>query len=245
MADTRDSTTRLLDDPTTPSELRQLLEIGFEAPSAVQAARLRARVQAAQVPSAAPAPPGLGWARASAVGAVLLIVGLVWLAVGRPVSGPPLAPGSPVAAPRMQPARPAAERAMGTQPAQLTATEPEDAPATDRPVATRPAPGGRPPSDELSLLQQARALLEANPARALQLTRLHAHHFPDGLVAQERELLAVEALLRLGRTRSATQRAQAFLDAYPRSSHRRRIEALIEVQESRPAAATESAGETP
>jgi hypothetical protein len=81
--------------------------------------------------------------------------------------------------------------------------------------------------DEPQLLQRAHALLAASPAEALTLTDEHVRRFPGGVLAQERELIAIEALLKLGRRRAATDRAASFLNAYPRSAHRSRVQALV------------------
>jgi hypothetical protein len=44
---------------------------------------------------------------------------------------------------------------------------------------------------------------------------------------QEREVIAVEALLRAGRREEAQARFQRFLERHPRSAHRRRLEDLL------------------
>jgi hypothetical protein len=47
------------------------------------------------------------------------------------------------------------------------------------------------------------------------------------MLAQEREVIAVEALEKLGRTAEADRRAQAFARAYPGSSHLPRLSTLV------------------
>lgn len=90
---------------------------------------------------------------------------------------------------------------------------------------------GAPPSgiseSEAQLLQRAHDALQSGPARALELTREHAARFPSGVLAQEREVVAIEALVQLGRADEARTRAASFIQAYPGSAHRRRIEALV------------------
>jgi hypothetical protein len=51
--------------------------------------------------------------------------------------------------------------------------------------------------------------------------------FPSGVVPQEREALAVEALVRLGRHTAAAARAAAFERDYPNSPHAARVRALV------------------
>lgn len=104
------------------------------------------------------------------------------------------------------------------------------APASVAPSA-RPSlhvtPSAEDPEEEARLLHRAQDALAASPAKALALGQEHARRFPHGLLAQEREVLAIDALVRLGRNAEATRRAEAFARTYPSSSHRRRIDALL------------------
>ncbi len=81
--------------------------------------------------------------------------------------------------------------------------------------------------DEPQLLQRAHTLLAASPSAALALTAEHARRFPTGVLGQERELIAVEALVKLGQRGPAAERARRFFAAYPRSAYRSRVEALV------------------
>lgn len=80
---------------------------------------------------------------------------------------------------------------------------------------------------EAHFLDRARAALAGAPAQALSLTDEHARRFPGGALGQESEVVAIQALSRLGRADEARARAQRFLAAFPGSVHRRRLEALI------------------
>jgi hypothetical protein len=84
----------------------------------------------------------------------------------------------------------------------------------------RPAPRAL---DEAALLQRAQAALARDPARALGLTQEHQRRFPHGSLAQEREVIAIEALERLGDERAARQRANAFERRYKGSVHHGRV----------------------
>jgi hypothetical protein len=114
--------------------------------------------------------------------------------------------------------------------------------------AQRPAqPVAQPQQDlayELRLLDAAKRLLASAPARSLELTERHARLFPAGQLAQERELLAIETLLRLGDRVRAAARGQAFLTQHPRSSHAPRVRALLASPTPTPASTT-PAGATP
>jgi hypothetical protein len=99
---------------------------------------------------------------------------------------------------------------------------PVETEAPPAPAAT-PVPG---PS-EGALLLRARQQLASDPSSALALTDEAGRRFPDGALAPEREVLAIEALARLGRLPSARARLAAFRVAYPRSPHLARLESLV------------------
>jgi hypothetical protein len=136
------------------------------------------------------------------------------------------------AAPTAVATAPGAPPAVSTGPASPPAraeAAPSAAPAAAPPVKQGPgaassaAAGGEP---EVELLQRAQAALGADPARALALVREHEQRFPRGALGQEREVIAVGALVALGRTSEARARAARFVELFPRSAYRRRIEAL-------------------
>jgi hypothetical protein len=80
---------------------------------------------------------------------------------------------------------------------------------------------------ELELLMRARRVVRANPTRALGLADEHANQFPDGAFAQEREVIAIDALARLGRTDAAEARADRFRQSHPGSVHIARIDEIL------------------
>ena len=68
---------------------------------------------------------------------------------------------------------------------------------------------------ERALLEDARqALARHAPGRALARLRDHGTEFPDGTLAEEREALAVQALVASGDRRAARARATNFRDHY-------------------------------
>lgn len=79
---------------------------------------------------------------------------------------------------------------------------------------------------ETQWLMKARRVLADDPAEGLRLADLHRQRFPSGSLAQERELIAIDALVRLGRYEEAHARVATFRSIYPRSAHLRRLEAL-------------------
>lgn len=109
---------------------------------------------------------------------------------------------------------------------------PERAPEAVRPLtpaAPRPSPG--PSLDvtwrrEIALLGRIKSLVDADPARAYALTQQGRSQFRRGVLREEREALAVIALWNMGEQTRAERAAEQFLERYPRSSFRERLEAL-------------------
>jgi hypothetical protein len=81
--------------------------------------------------------------------------------------------------------------------------------------------------DEVTLLERAEDALATSPAHALALCDQDASLFPRGLLRQEAEVIAIDALVRLGRHAEADARAASFRKAYPTSTHQRRIDMLL------------------
>jgi hypothetical protein len=81
---------------------------------------------------------------------------------------------------------------------------------------------------EAAMLEAARGLLDRDPAGALARLDRHAATFPAATLAIERELLAVDALQRLGRTREAQARGAALLEQARGSIYEDRVRALLE-----------------
>jgi hypothetical protein len=107
-------------------------------------------------------------------------------------------------------------------------------PSFARAEPTAPAPGSVPPEqvgdarEESRMVAAARdALRLGDPASSLGwLERAH-QKFPNGVLVQEREALAIEALALSGRRDEAEKRAAAFLRDYPKSPHAARVQALV------------------
>ena len=81
---------------------------------------------------------------------------------------------------------------------------------------------------ELSLLQDAMDAVEAgHPLEALEALDSHTGQFASGGLAQEREVLAIDVLVSLGRRDEAKARANRFRAAYPASTHLLHIDSLV------------------
>lgn len=155
-------------------------------------------------------------------------------------AAPPRPPGEaadaehPVAAPSMASPEGAPEAAGGGLGAPSPAARRVPSPTrgdTAAPLRQERAHGAEvgvsvPQTLGVSLLRDARAALDTRPAHTLSLVDRHAAAFP-GMLDQERELIAIEALLRLGRTDEGRARAERFAAEHPRSTYLPRLEALV------------------
>jgi len=168
---------------------------------------------------------------------VALIAGGIAIAanVGREE---PLEAEDPVAAAR---ARSAAEVPTGS----IEFVEPESTPqgrsrADDGYVPSLPAvpdlahepPPERVESDdprmrtlvaEMRMLSRARQLLGEHPAEALGVIEQHRRQYPGGVLREERESFAIEALLALEHPAEAERRYYDFLSHFPNSEHREHL----------------------
>jgi len=217
-------------------ELRELFRSAkLDLPSDAQLEGLRARLEPppAGSPSATGGHSGLlgsggrALAVTSAAGVLAAIVALVGLRDGeRPVE---------TGAPSMTsaPSTPRTERSA--PPAVPTATEPPAAEGETEPPAAESAKAAPAPApaasnaraktpNEAALLERARRALTSNPALALELTRRHQAEFPRGVLRQEREVIAIEALRRLGKAGEARERGSEFRREFPDSAHGRAVD---------------------
>lgn len=123
---------------------------------------------------------------------------------------------------------PTVEPAPRNVSAEPTATAEPDAGARSGPARSKALPGAAAEGPtELELLREAHRLQTTDPGAALGVVARHSRLFPAGILAQERELVAVDALMRLGRSEAARVRAAAFLRQYPGSVHALRIQELV------------------
>jgi len=89
-----------------------------------------------------------------------------------------------------------------------------DPPSPPPNIATAP-----PASLEEDLLERATRALRRDPTEALALADEHAHTFAAGRLAQEREVVAIQALSKLARFDAARARAKRFFERYPNSPY--------------------------
>jgi hypothetical protein len=234
---------RLRDDPTVPEELRELMAEPHAGPPKLDAATKAASI--ASVVAGAGAASASVAAGTTATGVKLWLV-IGGLCVGGVVAGVTLGtggdraepPAEAAAAPTVSGVGPAIEAPVPEEEAPAAEPEPEPTPA-EAPAAVspaRPTGRGRGPAPtgvdalraEATLLESARALLESRPRAALRATREHVLAHPMGQLESEREMIAIEALQRLGRARAAERRARALLRAHPTGIYADRVRRLLE-----------------
>jgi hypothetical protein len=176
-----------------------------------------------------------GWAKWLVSSVLVIAAGVIVLSR---LGGPSAERAQPSARAAQAPMARADEHAVAAPAAAALAPAPA-APALRPATAVKPAPARTkqavPPAPtaphaeaELALLQRSQAALDHAPAEALALAEQHAQAYPRGLFAQEREILALEALLKLKQKSAAIARAERFMRAYPVSPHARRVRALLE-----------------
>lgn len=105
-------------------------------------------------------------------------------------------------------------------------------------AASAPSPKSESRSElaaEQSLIDTARAALARGRGEdALHAADEHAQRFPRGSLAEERETLAIQALLLIGRRADAEARAQRFHRLYPESLYGSAVDALVRVKDDHP-----------
>lgn len=237
-------------------ELRDLLEAGKnELPKDAQMLALAAKIGvagalgaagagAAGAGGGASAGAGAGAAKAGA-GAVAAVKGATAIKIGVAIAVVSAAGAGTVAVTSSQRSNAVESKPSGivaapsvTAASTSTGTASESLPARPDPFASASAePSAKPapiksaapnPAEEVKLLERAQdALRSGRHADALSLCNEHAKSYPNGMLAQEREVIAVEALVKTGRTVEAKARAEKFKARFPGSSHARRIDALI------------------
>ena len=220
-----------LADATPRSRVGELLASATrDVPSDAQLARLAANLgPMLDAPS-----PAATASKASLLVKLGIATGTLALLVGAGLSlrrSTPLEPTSPTAGPAVTTK---AANELPAQPAPAPSPEPvaQPAPAIDgapaaEPTGTSSAKSTSQPGKALSesaLLEQARRALNGSPNYALQLANQHRTRFPHGVLSQEREVIAIEALRRMHRSGEADQRATGFSKAFPGSAHQRMVD---------------------
>jgi len=228
------------------AEAARLARIEAKLLAALGAAPLLVTPPAAEAPPAvppaetpaAPAPPPSSWLGAkgaAAAGAAAVVIGVAFF-LSRPSPAPSASPAPPSAPAIVEPAPTVAEPASA--PPSIKTVSPSELPTAIEPP-TKPAPSAREnttasaaassvtDTEEIALLARAHDALRGSPAQSLELCREHEKKFPSGRFSQEREAVAIEALVHLGRRDEAAKRWSSFQSRFPGSSHRVHLESLF------------------
>jgi hypothetical protein len=195
-------------------------------------ARLLAKVTALGALPAAPLVKATPWLIA---GGAVMLAGALALVAPREKSPPVTGIGRP----------PPATTALAPVPAERTASAlPEPQPPSDAtrsvpvssPSAARLMPAEAPSvsedalAGEAKLLNQAHAVMATDPHQALAIASEHAKRYPRGQLAAERELILVQALVKLGRTREAEARGRALRKSVPSSIYGERLDTILKAK---------------
>jgi outer membrane biosynthesis protein TonB len=146
-----------------------------------------------------------------------------------PIAPPPQPPPPPPPAVAATPPAPPKSHATphaSPKPHRVVQADPP-APVDPIPDAAPPplAAPAKPHVSEVALLEQARASLRSgNAAAALALADNAAAQYPDGVLVEEREALAIEALIKLDRKADARAKWSQFASSYPHSNYRARLQ---------------------
>ena len=192
-------------------------------------ARVLAKVTALGALPAAPLAKAMPWLIAG--GAIVLAGALALVTQSEkapPAAGtpsPPQASAAPAPAPP-EPAAPAPPDSptSGETKRSVTASPARLAPA-EAPSAAEDALAG-----EAKLLNQAHAVMATDARQALAIAGEHTKRYPRGQLAAERELIVVQALVKLGRTREAEARGRALRKSAPSSIYGERLDTILKAK---------------
>jgi hypothetical protein len=101
----------------------------------------------------------------------------------------------------------------------------DEARAREAPAESRSASRLR--EESAAVLAVRKTLLAGDAALALRMLDRARAEFPNGALAEEREALAVRALVTSGQNELARKRGEAFLHAFPRSPHASEVRAVL------------------
>jgi hypothetical protein len=216
---------RFRDDGSASEDVRELLKGAARSRPMTKDARARSAARVDRL-VAVPVAAGLVlWLRGVAIAAGLGVVGVV--AVTQVL---PALHGEPArAVPRVSvPATTGRERVEIPAPPPVATTST----STPTPTPTSTSISTTTSDDdvlarEAALLEKARASLERDPASSLTTLDAYAAAFPTGTLSIERELLAVDALRRLGRVRDARSRGETLLGRARGSIYEERVTRIL------------------
>jgi hypothetical protein len=220
--------------PPLPSAVSALLDAeraAFEAPPADVRTDLAQRLVslAPSFPSRPPTPL-VGHTAVGKAVALIVIGGIAGSAITVAVRPAPKPSEARVVT--VEPAgdthAPVPTAASTEAPGPSEAPPPEPAPAPPPPTPSAATTSDRSLARERSLIEAARsAVVRRDGAAALTATSDHQRQFPSGRLAEEREALAVQGLMLVGRADEAHARAEQFRRRYPNGLFLPVVEAAV------------------
>ncbi|MDP9151149.1 MAG: hypothetical protein M3O36_14565 [Myxococcota bacterium] len=236
---------RWRDDVSAPEAVRELIRRGAASRPMPKDARLRSAARLDRLVVIPAAASLLFWIKAVALAAGIGSIGAVAVIHWNPglfgappadragrnpphgfasVSArPPAADPPPL---RSEPAVPSTAAVLPSRPPPALSQRwgpPPTAPSSSELVTSDPL------EQEAALLETARAALGRNPTDALSTLDRYASRFPAGVLSIEGELLAVDALQRIGRVAEARERGRALLARARGSIYEPRIQAMLAI----------------
>jgi hypothetical protein len=148
-------------------------------------------------------------------GGVAVLAGAMALVAQRPEPAPQAKPDrpAPISAPAPAVTAPSPPEPRGLQ--------------TPRPTRSQ-APSEDGLAREAKLLHQAHGVMATDPRKALAIAGEHARRYPQGQLAAERDLILIQALVKLGRHREAEARARALRKRTPNSIYGQRLDTILQ-----------------
>jgi hypothetical protein len=218
-----------LEDEGVPPEVRRLLDVGKGTEPLEGDALVRSRRRVAALTTVPLAAGAFFWAQQFALGAAIGIGVSVGVAAAQgmftrapdpPRASPSAAAGGVTSAPAN-----AKVPALPVLPNEPAAEQRELHQAHTAPV---PAPRAQDSmTAEAALLEQARRSLASDPALSLAILDEHARRYPHGALHVEREVLAVDALVRASRRSEAETRAARLRATSPGSLYQARLARIL------------------
>lgn len=208
-----------------PPELSDLFRDAKKPEPLTPATDVRLLAQVTALGAAPAAPLIKGWLIAG--GAVVVAGALALVAQRAPV---------PSAAPSAPPTHSTPPPVAVDAPPPVAAPEPQSLPESKRAPAASArqlAPAGAVSASEdalageAQLLNAAHAAMAADPRKAHAFASEHEKRYPRGQLAAERELILVEALVKLGRVREAEARGRALRKSAPSSIYSERLDTIL------------------
>jgi TolA-binding protein len=128
-------------------------------------------------------------------------------------------------------APPVASVEIASAPTTVSSAAPPEPPATAAPhVGTASVPSTDFAAEQTVFDTARAAFARGKMTAAIQALEQHAHRYPRGPNALERDRMWIDALISLGRVTEACQRVEAFRLAYPKVDYVERLGELCSVR---------------